>query len=731
MGFLGNQWEVEAYRAGGLVAVDTADATGRFDIVFPIAYGDNPVEFFAYGPHGEERRFGQSYRVVYDLVPRHTLEYGVSAGRCPQRITCSTSVNADLRYGLSPKWTARGGYDYISRDSSSDLAHPYARLTGLFTNALSADLRLTHKSSMSGELAYQPTVDRRISAVYTRFDTTVVAPLLAPPGIRSQFLFSGFYRPSSEKTRYFLQWNVERTANLSSIFQVLQFSPSIQTSYVRYTPRVRLERVAPFSGDPTTRTVAALSTFNLFPSSWGRFWGRLAASTNAEVDVDKPDKISQLGGSLIARIRGNEMLLTSAFSWAPGSDLITTFSLQTNRRVLRGLTQAIFQGTSFTALQSVQGSVIWNQRASSATFVAGPSLQRSGVTGRVYLDANGNGRFDTGDQALRGVYVRAASSGATTDSLGRFSVWDIPTFTPTSIAIDSASLESPLWIPAVPVVTIEPGPNHYRPIDIAILPGGTIEGFVVRSSGPEKLGLPGVRVFITNLQSGEKQNTSTFADGGYAVLGVRPGEYELTVDERVVTRFAGTFTPRRVTLKSERDGAALTDIELAIVTAAPVAVFVEAPPPPAPVDTDRDGVLDPSDRCPNTPFGIRVDPVGCPILFGATERTVTLRGVNFRTGSAVLTASSRLVLDSVATTLIALSSVKVEVGGHTDSQGGATLNLRLSQGRAQSVMRYLARRGVPLARLSAVGYGPRLPVADNTTVTGRAENRRVELRRIE
>ena len=110
---------------------------------------------------------------------------------------------------------------------------------------------------------------------------------------------------------------------------------------------------------------------------------------------------------------------------------------------------------------------------------------------------------------------------------------------------------------------------------------------------------------------------------------------------------------------------------------------------------------------------------------------MTLRGVNFRTGSAVLTPSSLVVLDSVAVTLIALSTVKVEVGGHTDSQGGATLNLRLSQGRAQSVMRYLAKRGVPLSRLSAVGYGPRLPVAENTTAAGRAQNRRVELRRIE
>lgn len=731
VGFLGRAWEVEAYRSGSLVAVDTADTTGRFDLTFPIAYGDNPVEFFAYGPHGEERRFGQSYRVVYDLVPRNTFEYALSGGRCPYQFTCRSTGNADLRYGVTQSWTVRGGLDYIARTSAPDLTHPYARLTGLFTNALSMDLRLTRRASFGGELTWQPTVDRRVSAIYTVFDTSVVAPILAPPNVRSQFVFSGFYRPGSDATRYFLQWTAERTRNLSSVFEVLQVMPSIQTSYVRYMPRLRLERVAPFAGSGTTRVVAGLNTFNLFPTSWGKFWGRLAASTNLEIDADRPGTISQAGGSLIARLRGNEMLLTSAFSWAPRSDVITTLALQTNRAALRGLTQAIIQRRDLTALQTVQGSVVWNQRASRVTFVAGPSLQRSGVTGRVYLDANGNGRFDEGDQLLRGVFVRAASGGAATDSLGRFAVWDIPTFTPTIIAVDSASLESPLWIPAVAVVTIEPGPNHFRPIDLAILPGGTIEGTAVRISGADKLGLPGVRVILVNRGTNEQQTTSTFGDGGFAFLGVRPGEYELRLEERLVTRFAGTFTPQLVTLKPERDGAAITDVELAIITAPPAPVIIETPLPPAPVDSDRDGVLDPSDRCPNTPLGLRVDVAGCPVLFGTTERTVTLRGVNFRTGSAVLTPSSLVVLDTVAATLLALPTVKVEIGGHTDSRGGATLNLRLSQARAQSVMRYLARKGVPLSRLSAVGYGPRLPVAPNTTAAGRLLNRRVELRRIE
>lgn len=735
VGFVGQAWEVEAYRAGGLVAVDTADTTGRFDIAFPISYGDNPVEFFAYGPYGEERRFGQSYRVVYELVPRNSFEYGLSGGGCPVRITCRTTGNADLRYGVTASWTARGGFDYIERDSTPDLRHPYARITGLITNALSLDLRATLRAGKGAELTWQPSVDRRLSASFIVYDTTVVSPVLSPTGVRSQWYMTGFYRPASETSPFFIQWDAQHQRNTTSIFQVLGLAPSYQTTHVRWMPRVRLERVAPFGGETTIRKTAGLTTFTFFPSSWGNFFGRLAASTNVELDADRPKIISVLGASFISRLRGGDMLLTTSFSWAPESPLLTTFSLQTNRAAWRGLTQAVLQTRNdkleLTASQSAQGSVVWNRRTSDVSLVAGPSLQRSGVTGRVYLDANGNGRFDGDDAGLPNVFVRAASSGGLTDSLGRFAIWDVPTFVRTTIAIDSATLESPLWIPAVPIVTIEAGPNHYRPIDIAILPGGSIDGYVVRTSGSDRLALPGVRVTLTNTGSAEKTTTVTFADGGYSFLGVRPGEYELSVDERIVARFAGTFTPRKATLRAERDGATLTDIELAIVTAPPVAVVIDVPVPETPVDSDRDGVLDPSDRCPNTPLGMRVDVAGCPILFGTTERTVTLRGVNFRTGSAVLTPGSLVSLDSVAATLLALPNVRVEVGGHTDSVGGAALNLRLSQARAQSVMRYLGQKGVPLSRMSAIGYGPRLPVAPNATAAGRALNRRVELRRIE
>ncbi|NNE43565.1 MAG: OmpA family protein, partial [Gemmatimonadetes bacterium] len=149
-----------------------------------------------------------------------------------------------------------------------------------------------------------------------------------------------------------------------------------------------------------------------------------------------------------------------------------------------------------------------------------------------------------------------------------------------------------------------------------------------------------------------------------------------------------------------------------------------------PMDTDGDGVWNGIDQCPNTPANTKVGPKGCPILFDKERDDLVLQGVNFEYNSAVLLPESKLVLDRVAGSLKAWPEIRVEVGGHTDSQGSDAYNRKLSARRAASVRDYLVSRGVAAEQLTSAGYGETQPIADNTTDTGRAKNRRVELRKL-
>lgn len=149
------------------------------------------------------------------------------------------------------------------------------------------------------------------------------------------------------------------------------------------------------------------------------------------------------------------------------------------------------------------------------------------------------------------------------------------------------------------------------------------------------------------------------------------------------------------------------------------------------LDEDGDGVWNEDDLCPGTAPGIEVDANGCQILFVEEEVVIVLEGVTFETGSADLTEQARGILDDVASALVANPEIRVRVSGHTDSTGQRAYNITLSRDRAASVVTYLASKGVAEDRMESRGLGPDEPVATNETAEGRAQNRRVELERID
>ena len=106
---------------------------------------------------------------------------------------------------------------------------------------------------------------------------------------------------------------------------------------------------------------------------------------------------------------------------------------------------------------------------------------------------------------------------------------------------------------------------------------------------------------------------------------------------------------------------------------------------------------------------------------------VVLSGIKFKTNRADIIPSSYAILDEAAKLLKDNPTIKVEIGGHTDSRGSDAKNQRLSEARAVAVRNYLINmQGISGDRLTAKGYGESLPIASNKTVKGRAENRRIE-----
>jgi OOP family OmpA-OmpF porin len=158
-------------------------------------------------------------------------------------------------------------------------------------------------------------------------------------------------------------------------------------------------------------------------------------------------------------------------------------------------------------------------------------------------------------------------------------------------------------------------------------------------------------------------------------------------------------------------------------------------------DSDKDGVSDYFDKCPNTPIGIQVDGAGCEIKVTTTtvvnpvrvvvteeDRRIVadaIRNLEFDFGKSTLRSTSYPTLNRVSD-LLKSKDFSLKLAGHTDYVGSDAANMKLSKDRAESVKSYLVSQGANSSRIEAIGYGESQPIATNKTAKGRQDNRRVE-----
>jgi outer membrane protein OmpA-like peptidoglycan-associated protein len=179
----------------------------------------------------------------------------------------------------------------------------------------------------------------------------------------------------------------------------------------------------------------------------------------------------------------------------------------------------------------------------------------------------------------------------------------------------------------------------------------------------------------------------------------------------------------------------------------PAPVVVKAtPPPPPPVEVVKP---EPVKATPPPVEVVKVEPVVVmpPTVVTTTTTTTSvpsstviierseeeamnyaLQGVQFETGKSVLLSQSYKSLTDILNILKKYPSYGLEIVGNTDNQGNETANQQLSQRRAEACRTYLISKGIAASRMTASGLGSTQPIASNTTVEGRKQNRRVEFR---
>jgi hypothetical protein len=555
-GQLGPGWTVEAYRGGRLIGFDSVNALGQFSFDVPVQYGENPIDFVAYGPFGEVQEFNRTYRVQASGLPRGQFEYAASLGSC-RGDRCSASGNLDLRYGVNTRWTIGAGIDRFWRDTAGSLTHPYITATGLLGNAFAVEGEAVGDAVLRGAFNVEPSVNLRLLVEGYRFARGVKDPILTPQGRENQLTLAAFFRPTNALGGAWLEASLDRINTNSGQLTSGRLGASLQVAEARLMPAIRFQRQA--GGSVTSsQTYFGFNAFILPRPSLGSVLGSVSARASFEVQrgVGAVSSSAFLSRPILRGLRAE-----AGTTWYRGSGASLSFLLAAELPSVRSYTNVTSGPQGALGSQYISGSAIYNPSRHGVDFSGSTGLQRGGVTGRVFLDANGNGAFDAEDQPLVGVQVVVGHTATLSDSTGAYRVWDLLPFEPLRVTVDSATIPSPLWVPVFGAAMVEPSPNRYRQLDIPVVPAGVLEGRVAWVDPARRGRLPaGVTLVLTHRETGEQRALLTFSDGSFYALGIRSGPWEVTIPAECLRILGATSEPVSFTMIATMEGGSVDNL---------------------------------------------------------------------------------------------------------------------------------------------------------------------------
>lgn len=523
-GQVGAGWEVEAYRGGRLVAVQQADALGRYRFDVPVRIGENPVSVVAYGPSGERRESSRSLTIDEDVTRPGRFEYAISAGEC-RSAECQATGNLDGRFGVAPGWTVRGGYDGFTRDTLPDLHHPYAGFTGRLANQLWLDGELVVDASRQIGLRYEPSAALTVRTEYFKFDEGVRQPILTIAGRGSQFTSSAFWRPGGVYGSTSLELSTDYVTGSAGTITSARFTAGLNAGPFRLLPSARILTTEMAGVSTVTRSVGI--TAMRFPTMRGSgipLLGRAILRATAEAD---PTAGFQTAGLFAAwpASRTGQFEVGATWNRNAGTSLTVRSMISLGGARLFGSVTRRPDG-SVESNPYLQGMLYLDP---SGGVRSSPEIggDRAGVTGIVWVDTDGDGVMDPDEEPAPGVRLEIGARSVITDREGRYETFGFAPYLPIRMSIDSMSFPSPLLVASLPDSGIAVAPFRLERINLALTPGGVVDGIVRHDDGSPA---PGIEVTLCRIGTSDCRTMRSYADGAIYELGLRPGRWRASTD---------------------------------------------------------------------------------------------------------------------------------------------------------------------------------------------------------
>jgi hypothetical protein len=512
-GTLGEGWTVDAYRGGRLVAFDSAGQDGRFSLVLPVSYGENPIDLVAYGPGGEVREFSRIYRAVPSLVQPRSTEYRLVAGACRNALdACDAAGRLSIARGVSPHVTVRAGSAVVWRDGHADVSPQFGATVA---SATGVGVEYTESLSRGRDLSIRVEPSARHQAVLHHVTSRA-------PGVSAQRSHSLYFRRLAAHPGG-LSLELEAVRDEAPRGRsTLRAGGAITWHGVAWRPRLSASRDDLVEG----MALGAELEATLFPM---RHLGPVLGSVwwRATGGLRRGDGLHRAELTAYRAVRTARLELTVA--WSRDRDEATlaagvVTALPSVRSMMRASSE---RGGRVHA--GIGGSVLFDPVTGRTRLTSEPGRQRAGVVGSMWVDTDLDGIWDPEESPVAGARLILGGRGIRTDDDGRFEWWGLQPHEPVRVLVDTNSLRDPAWVPVVPGVLVTPAPGQLVQVSLPVTETAVLDGeVIVRGESridPRRLGLR-----LCDLRDDSCRDLPIFGDGGFYLTGLRPGRYQVRAD---------------------------------------------------------------------------------------------------------------------------------------------------------------------------------------------------------
>lgn len=523
-------WSIELYHNNVLLGYQTPNSEGQYQFVdIPLIYGSNYFRLVFYGPQGQRREEIRQFEVGPGQLPAGQHYYRVMTR---QDELGGNRTIVDYNAGLLSRLSFSGNLVALPLLEADGSVRQHDYLRAAFHTTLSrAVVSLGMIDDMQSGSAVDWRIQGRVNSTVLAVNHTVFNDFVSEEfttsqlGLldRSQFRLDSTLPTTSwtpvlplnlelERDRY--RNNVEnRRANLRLSMQLYRFSASNQLNWAQYgnsqaTTSGALQ-VAMRSNNMTTR---ATYQYLLAP----------AVGTSS---VSLEGNITNFHGgyNLNAGITHNVVQDRSYVIAGANRDFGSFLGLFSLRYGDEG-DYLVELGASFALGRNPRnGEWLMNSR----------SLARYGaVAPRAFLDTNGNGRQDPGEEPLAdvGFHFNGVARPQLTDEAGDTLITGALPYQPLGVGIDSATLAEPAYNPTVEGYSVVSRPGHVTQLDFPVQMTGEVDGVITLSKEGRNIDVGGVEVQLVGADGKVIQRAKSAYDGFYLFSKVPPGSYEVRID---------------------------------------------------------------------------------------------------------------------------------------------------------------------------------------------------------